>query len=95
MRRRIKTNPPRGMIDPDEGWQNLALGVLATAANDYRRARMTPGGDGEAMAISNYLLDPNNPWSLFANIDPDFYIDIVARIDDEIDNGEYRHAIRA
>jgi len=94
MRRRIKDNPPRGMIDPDEGWKKLALGVLTTAANDYRRARVAPGGDGEATAITNFLLDPHNPWSLFANIDLGIFYDIIARIDDEIAKGE-RHAKRA
>tara|TARA_R110002020_G_C16122833_1_gene760476 strand:+ start:849 stop:983 length:135 start_codon:yes stop_codon:yes gene_type:complete len=38
------------------------------------------------------MIDPRNPWNNFANINPDFYIDILARINDAIEKGEHYHA---
>ncbi len=84
-------SPPRGTTDSDEGWRKLCVDVMASAARGYYTAKIE-GQEPEAQALGNFMLDPRNPWNNFANIDPDFYIDILARINDAIEKGEHYHA---
>ncbi len=89
--RRNHKNPQHGYTNPDEGWRRLCINVLSTAADDYYRARVDPSGlyESEAEQIQRFLLDPENPWTTFAGIDPELHIDILARIDEAIENEEH------
>ena len=86
-------NPKAGLVDVDEGWRLLAVDVIGKATDDYYKARKG-GLEAEADHIRAFLDRPSNPWANIADIDREFCIDIVTRVDVAIKKGEHYNAKR-